>query len=98
MMVTGGFIVAIAIERWNLHRRIALCIMLCLGSTPSRFAFTFKVLIHRMTEECQNRWNFDNKMNIHEIFYSESLVTYIKHVNTVWYVKMCCQINKILHH
>ena len=31
----GGFLISIAMERWNLHRRIALKTMLLAGSKPS---------------------------------------------------------------
>ncbi len=32
----GGFIIAFAIERWQLHRRIALKILMIVGTSPSR--------------------------------------------------------------
>ena len=31
----GGFMLALAMERWNLHRRLALCILAFAGQTPS---------------------------------------------------------------
>ncbi len=31
----GGFLIALAMEKWNLHRRIALRILLLIGNTPS---------------------------------------------------------------
>ncbi|USR79834.1 SLC13 family permease [Arcanobacterium pinnipediorum] len=32
----GGFILALAMQRWNLHRRVALVTILLLGTTPKR--------------------------------------------------------------
>ncbi len=37
----GGFLVALAMERWNLHRRIALHILARSGSSPSAILFGF---------------------------------------------------------
>ena len=34
MLLVGSFIVAAAVERWNIHRRIALRIMLLFGTEP----------------------------------------------------------------
>lgn len=37
----GGFVIAIAMEKWNLHKRIALSVILLFGSSPSKIIFGF---------------------------------------------------------
>lgn len=39
----GGFVIALAIERWNLHRRIALNIIYAVGTNASRLILGFMV-------------------------------------------------------
>lgn len=42
-LFVGGFMVALALQRWQLHRRIALKIMLLIGTSPSRIILGFMV-------------------------------------------------------
>ncbi len=40
-LFTGGFLVALALQKWNLHQRIALKILLLVGSSPARILLGF---------------------------------------------------------
>jgi sodium-dependent dicarboxylate transporter 2/3/5 len=39
----GGFLIAVAMERWGLHRRIALAIITAIGTSPGRLVLGFMV-------------------------------------------------------
>ncbi len=39
----GGFLIALAMERWNLHKRIALFTVKTIGGGPSRLVFGFMI-------------------------------------------------------
>ncbi len=39
----GGFMLAQAMQRWNLHRRIALRVVMLIGSSPSRIVLGFMI-------------------------------------------------------
>jgi sodium-dependent dicarboxylate transporter 2/3/5 len=43
LLFLGGFLIAIAVERWNLHRRIALHILSAIGGQPHRLVLGFMV-------------------------------------------------------
>jgi sodium-dependent dicarboxylate transporter 2/3/5 len=39
----GGFIIALAMEKWNLHKRVALTVILWFGSSPSGVVLGFMI-------------------------------------------------------
>lgn len=42
-LFVGGFVIAIAMEKWNLHKRIALNVILLFGKSPSKIILGFMV-------------------------------------------------------
>lgn len=42
-LFVGGFLIALAMQRWNLHKRIALLIIRAVGGGPSRLVLSFMI-------------------------------------------------------
>ncbi|MFQ5717890.1 MAG: SLC13 family permease, partial [Nitrospinales bacterium] len=40
-LLLGGFMIALAMEKWNFHKRIALTIIAKIGTSPTRIIFGF---------------------------------------------------------
>ena len=57
MLLLGGFIVALAIEKWNLHSRIALNVVRTFGSSPVGLVGGFMVASARQCPRLAVRAN-----------------------------------------
>jgi solute carrier family 13 (sodium-dependent dicarboxylate transporter), member 2/3/5 len=42
-LLLGGFIIALAIEKWGLHKRIAIAVVSLIGTSPSRLVLGFMI-------------------------------------------------------
>lgn len=54
-LYVGGFILAIAIQKWNLHKRIALNIINFIGTNVVNIILGFMVATAFMSRECRRR-------------------------------------------